>query len=79
MKKLIVALIAGALMSTTSGCMTVTEGQQTFAITAQKYVIGKSFADAEAKIPEGAEVLTVVHVRGPLFGLIQQTYISGTK
>ncbi len=79
MKKLIVALVAGALMSTTSGCMTVTEGQQTFAISAQKYVIGKSFADAEAKIPEGAEVLTVVHVRGPLFGLIQQTYISGTK
>ena len=79
MKKLIVALVAGALMSTTSGCMTVTEGQQTFAISAKKIVIGKSFADAEAKIPEGAEVLTVMHVRGPLFGLIQQTYISGTK
>lgn len=79
MKKLIVALVAGALMSTTSGCMTVTEGQQTFAIRANKVVIGASFQDAEAKIPEGAEVLTVVHVRGPLLGLIQQTYISGTK
>ena len=79
MKKMIVALVAGALMSTTSGCMTVTEGQQTFAIRANKVVIGASFQDAEAKIPEGAEVLTVVHVRGPLLGLIQQTYISGTK
>ncbi len=79
MKKLIVALVAGALMSTTSGCLKVTEGDKTFAIQAQKVVIGASFQDADAKIPEGAEVLQVVHVRGPLFGLIQQTYISGTK
>ena len=79
MKKLIIALVAGALMSTTSGCLTVTEGDKTFAIQAQKIVIGASFQDADAKIPDGAEVLQVVHVRGPLFGLIQQTYISGTK
>lgn len=79
MKKLIAAFVAGALMSTTSGCLKVTEGEKTFAIQAQKVVIGASFQDADAKIPEGAEVLQVVHVRGPLFGLIQQTYIAGTK
>ncbi len=79
MKKFLIALVAGTLMSATSGCMTVHDGEKTFAISAQKFIIGKSINDAEAKIPEGAEVLTVVHVRGPIFGLIQQTYISGTK
>lgn len=79
MKKLLIALVAGTVMGTTSGCMTVHDGGKTFAISAQKIVIGKSINDAEAKIPEGAEVLTVIHYRGPIFGLIQKTYISGTK
>ena len=68
MKKLIVALVAGALMSTTSGCMTVTEGQQTFAISAQKIVIGKSFADAVPRCTRGCHR---VEAREATFGVLK--------
>ena len=80
MKKMMTLLFAGfGLGMLNTGCMTVTEGNQTFAIRANKMIIGKSFEEAEAKIPDGATVLQVVHVRGPLLGLVQQTYIAGTK
>lgn len=72
----LLALLAGA---TLSGCMTVHTGEEVFAISAQKFILGKSMADAEEKIPEGATVLHVAHTRGPIFGLIQQSYIAGTR
>lgn len=78
MKKLIVALVAGALMSTTSGCMKVIEGDKLYTISAKKVFIGADLQDAEAKIPEGAEVLDFTHTSS-LFGLVQYTAIKGTK
>lgn len=78
MKKLIVALVAGTLMSTTSGCLSVVEGDKVYTISAKKVVIGASLEDAEAKIPEGADILDFTHTRS-LFGLVQYTAIKGTK
>lgn len=78
MKLRILAIaILGAL--TLSGCMTVHNGDKVFAISAQKFIIGASIDDAEAEIPAGATVLHVMHIRGPIFGLYQRTYIAGTK
>ena len=75
------SLIAGALLAATSltSCMSVHNGDEVFAITAQKFIIGKDIADAEARIPEGATILHVQVTKGPIFGLIQTSYIAGTK
>lgn len=62
-----------------SGCMSVYDGDKVFAISAQKFIIGKGIAEAENEIPEGATVLQVAIIKGPILGLTQQTYISGTK
>ncbi len=61
-----------------SGCLTYTDGGSTFSITGQKMLIGPSLKDASAKIPNGAKVLHVSH-SSQLFGLVQITYIAGTK
>lgn len=61
-----------------SGCLKVHEGSQVFVIDAKKVVIGASLADADAKIPEGATVLSVSHINS-FFGLVQYTSITGTK
>ena len=81
MKKLIIALVAGALMSTTSGCgAKLIEGDKLFTIQAYKGLIfGATLEEAEAKIPAGAEVIDFTHYRGGIFGIIQYTYIKGTK
>ena len=80
MKKLIVALMMGAFLGTTSGCApVVVEGDKTFVVTASKFIIGPNLEAAEAAVPDGAEIVYVAHTRGPILGLIQQTYISGTK
>lgn len=77
MKKLLAVLAAGFMMT---GCMTVSENDKVFAISARKILIGKSMNDATAKIPAGATVLHVMHQEGPLgLGLISMTYIAGTK
>ena len=77
MKKLISVLALGMMMT---GCVTVRENDKVFAITAKKLVIGADFDDASKKIPDGAEVLQVIHQEGPLgLGLVSVTYISGTK
>lgn len=78
MKQLLRTAAIAAAFSLT-GCMTVHNGDQVFAITAQKFIIGKSIADAEAKIPPGATVLHVQVAKGPILGLIQTSYIAGTK
>lgn len=70
-----IALGAAAL----TGCMSVHNGDQVFAITAQKFIIGKGIADAEKEIPAGATILHVQVTKGPIFGLIQTSYIAGTK
>lgn len=72
------ALLLSSLMFT--GCLSVQETDKVFSITAQKILIGKDFEAASAEIPSGATVLTVIHNHGYLgLGLIQMTYISGTK
>ena len=81
MKKLIVALVAGALMSTTSGCSPkLIEGDTLFTITARHGLFfGATLEEAELEIPIDAEIIDFTHVRGPIFGIIQYTYIKGTK
>ena len=61
-----------------SGCLKFHEGSQVFVIDAKKVLVGASLADADAKIPDGATVLSVSHVNS-FFGLLQYTSITGTK
>ena len=77
MKKLALLLISGMMMT---GCLVVRENNKAFAITAKKVLVGADFDDASKKIPEGATVLTVQHLEGPLgLGLISMTFISGLR
>ena len=71
------AAVAAALMLST-GCMKVIEGDKTFSVQASKFIIGKDLQDAEAKVPAGATITTVM-VSRTLFGLVQSSVISGTK
>lgn len=74
MKKFIFLGLAALL----TGCLTYTDGGSTFSISGKKMLLGPSLADASAKIPSGAKVLHVGHTSS-LFGLVQITYIAGTK
>lgn len=77
MKKLISLFAVGMMMT---GCLVVRETDKTFAITAKTFLVGGDFADASMKIPEGATVVTITHIDGPLaLGLLSMTFISGTK
>ena len=77
MKKIAALVLTGMMMT---GCLIVQENDKVFSITARKVLIGKDFDDASKKIPDGATVLTVMQVDGPLgLGVISMTYISGSK
>jgi hypothetical protein len=62
-----------------SGCISVVEGDKVFTVTGQKFIIGASIQDVEAKVPEGATITTVMVAKGPILGLMQTASISGTK
>lgn len=78
MNKLLSLAAFAALLSALPGCMTVYDGDKVFAISAKKFIAGPGIKQAESKIPAGATVLHVMSASGP-FGLIQTTYIAGTK
>jgi hypothetical protein len=79
MKNLFGTLGMAALFGmTTTGCMKVTEGEQVFTITANRYFIGKTIEDAEAAVPAGATITNVM-ISKTFFDLVQLSSISGYK
>ncbi len=72
------AAVSSAFMFFT-GCVSVVEGDKVFTVTGQKFIIGASIEDVEAKVPAGATITTVMVSKGPIFGLMQTASISGTK
>ena len=79
MNKIIQFFLLLGVVVLSTGCLKVYEADTVFVIEAKKTIIGASFEDADAKIPDGATVLSVTHIRGPLLGLVQYTSITGTK
>ena len=70
--------LAGLFGLTTTGCMKITEGEQVFTITANRYFIGKTIEDAEAAVPAGATI-TNVSITKTFFDLVQFSSVSGYK
>jgi hypothetical protein len=79
MKSMITILGMATLLATTTGCVKVVEGNDTFTVSGQRLIIiGPSIEQVEAAVPAGATI-TNVGLADSFFGLIQIATISGTK